>query len=447
MHAFRFHSLIFFLSFVLPGLLFSQSYNQYHLPTDAAVTGIAFSTEDNGIITVNDTLIYQVQNGASDLVTFNEHSAVGIQYDFPDYHPANDFVYMPVWASETTIVLIRGASGAAAHQDILATQDAGENWRLLTPVFHPDFLKTLIAVPDEMLYCVYLPDTPGEVYINQRDPGSLLSQSSNIYDIPSESHPPFTGILTPLMTGQILLATQTDSLAVIDLSQHTLNVFVPEIAIETEKGNFDSLYSNYQGVLLGKNNSTLYRSTDGGYTWETVIPNNSFRDIDWTWNTNVYASFQDSLWKSSDAGSTWTNTGFRLPADAHSWDVAGDTWLWIGGDSGRVYRDNLVHPNHIVSPGKMLPQTISLQSYPNPFNSTTVLKYQLPQPGRIEITIVNMLGQIVWSAHQPMESAGQHTIRWSGTDLRGQAVASGMYLVSLNVDGKLFTSRKILLLK
>ncbi|MBU1983597.1 lamin tail domain-containing protein, partial [bacterium] len=85
-------------------------------------------------------------------------------------------------------------------------------------------------------------------------------------------------------------------------------------------------------------------------------------------------------------------------------------------------------------------------SYPNPFNSSTVIAFQLASPGDVSLTIHNLLGQRVAVLMEGWRLAGHHETTWSGTDDRGSPVNSGVYFVTLRT-GDFTQTRKTVLLK
>ena len=94
-----------------------------------------------------------------------------------------------------------------------------------------------------------------------------------------------------------------------------------------------------------------------------------------------------------------------------------------------------------------VPQTFSLaQNAPNPFNSNTVIRFALPQPSQVELTIYNLLGQPVAVLVQRPSGAGTFSVRWDGRDQAGRAVTSGVYLYQLRA-GDYTEVRKLLLLR
>ena len=94
-----------------------------------------------------------------------------------------------------------------------------------------------------------------------------------------------------------------------------------------------------------------------------------------------------------------------------------------------------------------VPQAFSLaQNAPNPFNSNTVIRFALPQPSQVELTIYNLLGQPVAVLAQGPSAAGTFSVRWDGRDQTGRAVTSGVYLYQLRA-GEYTEVRKLLLLR
>lgn len=85
-------------------------------------------------------------------------------------------------------------------------------------------------------------------------------------------------------------------------------------------------------------------------------------------------------------------------------------------------------------------------NYPNPFNSQTIIKYDLPKASNVQITIYNILGQRVNNLVNGERPAGFHQVTWDGDNVQGKTVASGVYFYRIKAEG--FTkSKKMVLLK
>jgi len=86
--------------------------------------------------------------------------------------------------------------------------------------------------------------------------------------------------------------------------------------------------------------------------------------------------------------------------------------------------------------------------YPNPFNSSTVIRFALPESRDIELSIFNLTGQQVETLVQGMRNAGTYTLRWDGRDDDGRQLASGVYLYQLRTgDGQQVETRKLVLIR
>ena len=82
-----------------------------------------------------------------------------------------------------------------------------------------------------------------------------------------------------------------------------------------------------------------------------------------------------------------------------------------------------------------------LQNYPNPFNPSTTIRYGLPSPSHISLTVFNTLGQLVATAVEGEQDAGYYNVRFDGSNL-----SSGVYLYRLQA-GDFVQTRKLLLLR
>ena len=83
---------------------------------------------------------------------------------------------------------------------------------------------------------------------------------------------------------------------------------------------------------------------------------------------------------------------------------------------------------------------------PNPFNPLTTIGYQLPEAGKVRLSIVNLLGQEIRVLVNERTDAGSFKVSWDGADAMGRRVASGVYLYRMQA-GDFSSSRRMLLLK
>lgn len=84
--------------------------------------------------------------------------------------------------------------------------------------------------------------------------------------------------------------------------------------------------------------------------------------------------------------------------------------------------------------------------YPNPFNPSTNIRYQLDAPGQVELSIYNARGQIVQSFSRHHVSPGYYTLLFDGKDFSGNWLSNGVYHVVM-IAGKHSSKQKMVLLK
>ena len=100
-----------------------------------------------------------------------------------------------------------------------------------------------------------------------------------------------------------------------------------------------------------------------------------------------------------------------------------------------------------VDNNSTIPEVFALHNnYPNPFNPTTNIGYDIPELSKVSIDIYNIAGNkvktLVSKEHQP----GRYKVQWNATNEFGSPVATGMYIYKIRA--KDFVSvKKLLLMK
>ncbi|MBU0508161.1 T9SS type A sorting domain-containing protein [bacterium] len=93
------------------------------------------------------------------------------------------------------------------------------------------------------------------------------------------------------------------------------------------------------------------------------------------------------------------------------------------------------------------PQAFAVSpAYPNPFNSSTQIPFEIAAQNRVTISIFDVLGRTVTTLTDQEFAAGRHTLRWDGMDESGRMVASGRYFVQVR-SGDVIRNVPILYLK
>lgn len=86
-------------------------------------------------------------------------------------------------------------------------------------------------------------------------------------------------------------------------------------------------------------------------------------------------------------------------------------------------------------------ETFGLASYPNPFNPSTQLQYQIQRGGYVSLKVYDILGREVASLVHEMKNAGKYTVSWNAARL-----ASGIYYARLESSGRV-AIQKLLFMK
>ena len=87
-----------------------------------------------------------------------------------------------------------------------------------------------------------------------------------------------------------------------------------------------------------------------------------------------------------------------------------------------------------------------VKNYPNPFNPTTTIHFNLKEAGYTQLTIYNMKGQLVRTLAADDLEAGAHMLVWDGKDDSGRASTTGIYFYRLQTADYVGT-RKMLMMK
>ena len=93
------------------------------------------------------------------------------------------------------------------------------------------------------------------------------------------------------------------------------------------------------------------------------------------------------------------------------------------------------------TPGQITESFDLLKNYPNPFNPTTTISYNLNRASEVKLTIYNAIGQEVQTLFKQHQLQGSHEITWDAGDQ-----PSGVYFCELKADGQ-SSVRKMILIK
>lgn len=245
--------------------------------------------------------------------------------------------------------------------------------------------------------------------------------------------------------------------------------------------------------------SKVFKTTNNGGLWEDVTRNNLpvrfISDIEFQPGSNsvVYLAYSGygtpHVFKTTNAGTNWTDISSNLPdvpvnsIDVHPNNlntlvIGTDIGVFLSQDGGgtwepanngfpttqvmavkiNVTTDRLVVATHgrgiwdaplttvpiSETPGNELPASHAIyQNYPNPFNPSTIIAYELSQPGTVTLAVYDVLGRETATILRDVkQAAGRQEVTFDATGL-----ASGAYFARLLVDGRLVGDKKMTLVR
>jgi photosystem II stability/assembly factor-like uncharacterized protein len=190
---------------------------------------------------------------------------------------------------------------------------------------------------------------------------------------------------------------------------------------------------------------SIYRTTDGGATWRGMSPipvsvqGISFKDP----AVGTLVGSGGNVYRTRDSGTTWVQQQSNTNLDLRAVCFLDTSKGWAVGYRGIVLRTvngGWGSPSSASDPVAGVPETYSLLSnYPNPFNPSTTITYELPRSSQVTLSVFDMLGREVSVLVNERRDAGIHEVKFDGANL-----ASGVYLYRLQAAD--FTQTKRLLL-
>ncbi len=224
--------------------------------------------------------------------------------------------------------------------------------------------------------------------------------------------------------------------------------------------------TNNDGIIDAQDSADFVRvSSSNGYVYAFLRP---FPDENGLTVVNFSGSSQTSTLNISGAGLQFTE-GFSATATYWMNDVYADTSVQVSGAAFSNYRVTLPAYGtavYIISTEEKqveipplspivqiqeesppIPARFALKpNFPNPFNPSTTVVFQLPRAARVTLAVFNILGQRIRTLAQDVYPPGEHRLLWDGKNEEGRPMPSGIYIVQMRTD-TFVAHRRVLLLK
>ena len=118
------------------------------------------------------------------------------------------------------------------------------------------------------------------------------------------------------------------------------------------------------------------------------------------------------------------------------------SWLYLATvESSSEAAPGSAHGDHEPKFISEIPsETALLPNYPNPFNPVTTIRYTLTEASNVYLAVYDMTGKQVAVLAEAYREAGTHEVSFDGSGL-----ASGIYLTRMEMSGRVFVNRMVLL--
>jgi len=173
----------------------------------------------------------------------------------------------------------------------------------------------------------------------------------------------------------------------------------------------------YPSIEHGDCNWDLYFSSDNGNTWSEISINLYQSQLEYEWRVPDITTGYGKI-KVIQDNSNYTD----YPAESGSFSIT------------RITSD-------VTSENNQVKEFLVHLAYPNPFNSSTIISFNLPDQDYVALNIFNVSGQKIKTLVNKEMPAGLHQIRWDADD-----VSAGAYFYSVETRRSVQT-RKVILIK
>jgi Secretion system C-terminal sorting domain/Bacterial Ig domain len=126
--------------------------------------------------------------------------------------------------------------------------------------------------------------------------------------------------------------------------------------------------------------------------------------------------------------------------------IAIDNGIGVGDDNSTIEESNYEYCGPVGTEEDLILSIGFTGIYPNPFNPSTTISFNILENSNVELEIFNIKGQLIQNLIYQEMNSGRKSIVWNGTDQSGNGCPTGFYLAKLKINEHQFV-RKLMLMK
>jgi len=397
------------------------------IPVIAAVSDVTINEDESSTVTLSatdadgDAITYSAVSDTNAVTVSVSSSTLTLTPTANWYGVANIKAYASDGTSKdsTTFKLtVTPVNDIAAVDDITIDEDKSAEVTLAITMTLDVNNDTFSAVSDSSAVNISFNDFSTLILTPNANWNGATNITAYVSDGTHKDSTTFKLTVTPVNDAPTTFEWESSALDTINITQSNLaDTYILQWGVSTDAADGDSIkYLVYAAV--------------GVYPAEEISDTTSL---------SVPITYQEIL-EGVFEGSPVNGATVKLTVYAHD-----------GTDSTKVTgEDRVLYVNrydYLSVEGEGIPTEFALhENYPNPFNPTTTLRFDLPEVSNISLTIYNMLGQKIKTYDMQSTPAGYHTLKWNATNDYGDPVGAGVYLYQLQTKDFVKT-RKMVLLK
>lgn len=375
---------------------------------------------------------------------------------------------------------------------VYKTTDAGENWNVayVDSSFSPSnaFLNSVFFIDDMTGFIAgskFIKTTDGGATWNEANTG--VTSDAIFQDVYFVNNSHGFAVYRDPFTGDGAIKT-TDG----GTTWNPVNI---------NNDKYDKRYIYFADENLGfvSGHSTLYRTTDGGDNWDTLAVGTNSQDLNskvtFINSTTGFFGKKGQIFKTTDRGDTWTDAfidnhsvpqQIQFASDSIGYTICtsdtfgipvhvifkttngGNNWSdltdklpgstgfqylfftdektgYLAGSAGIIKTttggEKVVTSVRQAVNASVLSAYKLYQNFPNPFNPTTTIRFEVPEESKVELKVYDILGREVATLVNEVKHAGNYKVSFNASDF-----ASGVYFFRLQA-GSFTNTKKMILLR